>query len=313
MLRRAFGTVAGIALTLAGVSAPASAAEPATCPTGTNPVSVGSGVICVVVTDPGHEGGPGGPSEGSGNETTSQGCQRSDGTQVPCQTDDGYWWAGSQCYAAPFDAAPGDPAWQGHTDGTLWACTRCATSAESAETCNVQIIWLPPGAQPGPPTPDQLAQTALGQLPLAKADLHMAPEAPEPSYVRVENWLWIPESQWSVLTKSVSAGGTTVTVIAEPSAVVWSAGPKVVTCPGPGRPWAKGMSDAATTTCGVTFDRASSREQGGVFRLAAVIRYGVTWTCTGACTTASGDLGSVDSPASIGQIRVLQRQTVVVG
>ena len=126
MLTRALGTlVAALVLPLV-VAVPRAAADgDSPCPAGTEPVSVGSGVICVVVTDPGQPGQPGEPGEPGGGGQAPAGCYKNDGTEVPCQTDDGYWWPGYQCYAAPYDAPPGTPAWQGHTDGSLWQCTRC--------------------------------------------------------------------------------------------------------------------------------------------------------------------------------------------
>ncbi|MCD6641086.1 MAG: hypothetical protein LT071_14385 [Nocardioides sp.] len=272
---------------------------------------MGSGVICVVVTDPGEPGQPGSPGEPGDGGQAPAGCYKSDGTQVPCQTNDGYWWSGYQCYAAPYDAPPGAPAWQGHTDGSLWQCTRCETAGTST-TCNVQIIWTAPGEEPGPPTPEQLATTALDQLPLAQAEVHTAPAPPAATYVGVENWLWVPNDQWRTLTKSVNAGATTVTVTAAPSQIVWNLGPSSITCYDPGKPWEQGMSDVATTTCGYTYETTSVDQPDGSFAISATIRYQVTWTCAGACPTAGGDLGLVDAPAGTSTLRVLQRQTVVV-
>ncbi|QNN51789.1 hypothetical protein [Nocardioides mesophilus] len=282
------------------------------CPPGTNPVSVGSGVICVVVTDPGEPSNPGDPGDpGNGGRGPPVGCYKSDGTEVPCQTHDGTWWSGHQCYAAPYDAPPGTPAWQGHTDGSLWQCTSC-TSAGVATTCNVQILWTAPGQEPGPPTPEELAATALGLMPLAMADIRTAPEPPAATYIGVENWLWIPDGQWATLHKSVTAGATTVTVTATPSQTVWDLGPTAVTCYGPGKPWVQGMTEAASTTCAYTYKETSDREPQGQFQISATIRYHVTWSCSGTCPTTGGDLGLVDAPAGASTMRVLQRQTVVV-
>lgn len=312
MLSRALGVlVAGLLLPIVALMPTAVAGGGSACPAGTKPVSVGSGVICVVVKDPGQPGHPGHPGEPGDGGQTPAGCFKSDGTQVPCQTADGYWWSGPQCYAAPYDAPPGAPAWQGHSDGSLWQCTSCK-SGSSASTCNVQIIWTAPGQEPGAPTPEQLASTALGLMPLARADVHTAPESPEVTYIGVENWLWIPDSQWRTLSKSVSAGATTVTVIAAPSQVVWNLGPTSITCYDPGKPWEQGMSDTATTTCGYTYKTSSAGQSDGRFAISATIRYQVTWTCSGACPTTGGDLGLVDAPAGTSTLRVLQRQTVAV-
>lgn len=283
------------------------------CPPGTNPVNVGSGVICVRVTDPGgpgDEGESGGTGE-SGQNVGPAACYKTDGTEVPCQTNDGFWWSAHQCYAAPYDAPPDSPEWQGHTDGSLWQCTICETSGAEG-SCRVITIWMAPGEEPSPPTPEELAAIALGELHLARAEVRTAPAPPAATYVGVENWLWIPRSQWTTLRKSVTAGTTTVTVTATPSRVTWDGGPTSATCHAPGRPWAKGMTDAARATCSVTYRTSSEDQPKGRFAITATIAYRVTWRCTGSCPTAGGDLGLVDAPAGAGALRVLQRQTVVV-
>lgn len=321
MLTRAIGlVVAAILLPLLAVAPRASADGGTGCPSGTHPVSVGSGVICVVVTAPesdGNIGSPGGTDDTGGTRNTGgggnvpAGCYNH-GVEIPCHTNDGDWWPSRGCYAAQYDAPSGSPAWQGHTNGSLWQCTICATAGTTG-TCTVHTIWLAPNEdRPAPPTPEQLAATAYGQLRLLVADVHIAPAPPAPTYVGVENWLWIPESQWSTLSKSVTAGPTTVTVRAAPSEVAWTAGPKSLTCAGPGVAWVKGMTDAASTPCSVTFEQSSADEPHGVFAVSAVIRYAVTWSCSGACSTAGGNFGLVDAPAGAGELTVLQRQTVVV-
>ena len=220
MLSRALGIlVVALLLPLLVVAPRAAAVGDSQCPAGTNPVSVGSGVVCVVVTDPGEPGSAGNP--GNPGDPGRLVRRRSAATsptapRFPARRMTAPGGRGNQCYAAPYDAPPGTPAWQGHTDGSLWQCTSC-TSAGVATTCNVQIMWTAPGQEPGPPTPEELAATALGLMPLAKADIHTAPEPPAATYIGVENWLWIPDGQWATLHKSVTAGATTVTVKAAPS------------------------------------------------------------------------------------------------
>lgn len=290
------------------------------CPSGQSPVHTTSGVICVVVTDPGERGadeGPGtppAPSTGGAAASHHVGCFKTGGEAVPCSTSLGVWWSGHQCYAKPFDAPPGSPGWQGHTDGSVWACSSCA-DAVNATNCNVQIVWMPPGdapAAPAPPDPGQLAVTAMGEIALATAHVHTAPQAPDHTYVRVENWLWVPPAQWATLHKTVTAGATSVTVTARPTRVSWDLGEGTTTCDSPGRAWRSGLGDRARTSCGYTFTSTSDSAPGGVYPISASIGYQVDWTCSGACTTAGGTLGLIDAPAGQGALRVLQRQTVVV-
>lgn len=308
MLRRVFlaaiaSVVAPWLLTVTPVAASVSG-----CPSGKTSISVGTGVICTSVHEDGNPPNSKPSSAAGAGQQQSPGCQKADGTAVPCTTPDGTWWAGYQCYAAPDHAPPGTPAWQGHTDGSLWQCTSCSVGS----TCNVQTIWVAPGQPAAPPDPGTLAKNAVGQMQLGTAEIHVAPAYPDPTYVGVENWLWIPSGQWSALTKSTTAGSTTVSVAATPVEVVWHMGPGIATCDGPGMPWTAGMTDAATTACGFTYKQASQGQPNDVFKISATIRYHITWTCTGSCTATSGDLGLSDGPAGAGQMTVLQRQTVVV-
>ena len=124
--------------------------------------------------------------------------------------------------------------------------------------------------------------------------------------------MWVPRSQWATLSKTVTAGGTSVTVTARPERVTWSTGAGSKVCYDAGRAWSAGMTDAARTSCGYTYRVTSESVPDGEFVLSAAIGYQVDWVCMGTCTTSSGSLGLITAPAGTGRLRVLQRQTVVV-
>ena len=178
----------------------------------------------------------------------------------------------------------------------------------------------PAGVVPPVLSPRVLAAKALGLLQLGTAQVHTAPSYPDREIVGAEVWMWVPGDQWRTLTKSVSAGGTTVTVHARPDYVAWRMGEKahagdvvdaVKRCYTPGLVWRRGMTDAATTPCGYTYRTTSQDEPGGLFHPAAAITYSVDWTCTGACPEQSGTLGEVDGPQGRTRLESVQRQTVV--
>lgn len=306
MLTRLLPAIAFMAAATIVTSAEPAQAAPGNCPGGTTKVEAPDGgtYICIAATDSGQPSASG-PAEPS--ESGAGGCQRADGALIPCVNDWGSWFPQHQCYAHPVNVARDHDAWRGRTDGSVWMC---ALIVDSVDPPNV--FWVPPGEAPGLPDPEELAQSAVGLLPLVTAQVRTAPLDPDPTYVGVENWLWVPESQWATLTKTVTAGDTSVTVTAEPDRVLWEMGPETKTCYGAGREWRSGMSDAATTTCGYTYAVTSASQPDGAFALSAAIRYQVDWVCTGACTSSTGTLGLVDAPAGTGALQVMQRQTVVV-
>ena len=297
----------GLVVTGVSIAATATGAS-GDCPPGTGPTPVpGGGVICIEVTEPGSPPGLGGGESDGGGGSDGGGCRRTDGSPVACVSDWGVWVDAHQCWAHPVNVPPDDPAWEGRTDGEVWMCALIDDSSPEV------LFWVPPGGPAGgPPDPGTLAQSALGQLPLTIADVQMAPSYPDPAVVGIENWLWLPESQWQPLTKTVRTGGTAVTVVAKPDRVVWDMGPGETTCFDAGRPWTNGMGDDAMTRCGYTYDKTSEGQPKGVFDVTATIRYAVDWTCSGVCTSTAGSLGLVDAPAGSATVRVVQRQTVVV-
>jgi hypothetical protein len=283
------------------------------CPPGWAPQVVpGGGVICIRASDPGSASKPGFaptfPSTASSGDGREPACHRRGGARVDCVRPYGVWVSAHQCYAHTVDVPADDPAWGGHAGGAVWMC------ALIDDTTPVTLFWVPPGgpiAAP-PPDPGELARSAVSMLRLVRAVVRVAPAYPAPAIVGVENWLWLPGSQWRVLTKTVRAGGTAVRVTASPDRVVWEMGPGSTTCFGAGRQWVDGMGDGAVTRCGYTYDRTSTHEPGGEFEVTARIVYHVDWSCSGVCTSAAGTLGLIDAPAGVGRVRVVQRQTVVV-
>ena len=278
------------------------------CAPGWAPSSIpGAGVICIPASEPGEPADSGTTVPVATGGSEDPGCRRATGAAVECVSTWGVWTPKHQCWAHPASVPPNHPAWGGHTDGEVWMCALIVDSASTV------TFWVPDGGPvAAPPDPGELAESALGQLQLATAEVRIAPDYPDPAVVGIENWLWLPESQWQSLSKTVRAGGTAVTVTAKPERVVWDMATGGTTCFDAGRPWTKGMGDEAVTRCGYTYEQTSSAEPDGVFRVAATIGYDVDWTCSGVCTTGAGSLGLVDAPAGAGAVRVVQRQTVVV-
>lgn len=286
-----------IGLALGGLAANAGATTPSGCTTNAD------GSLTCTASNPGTDGSAGGsPSAGA------TGCAYK-GKSIPC-TDQGAWWIPSQsCYAAPGALVPG--VFTAKPGFSWWVCD---FGPDGGLPANAGAAFLLPDAQAPVANPATLAQTALGSMQLETASVETAPAAPHSEVIGVQVWLWIPQAQWRTLTKTVTAGATAVTATATPELVTWNMGdgsaPTV--CGGPGEPWSSSFTDAAETSCGYTYRTISAGQPGGVFTIAATISYGVSWTCTGVCTSTSGDLGTVTAPAGRGSIKSVQRQTVVI-
>lgn len=200
--------------------------------------------------------------------------------------------------------------------GSYYTCsTTGAGSADTGQTTVSSLVEVQPGDAPSPQLMDPrvLAQTALERLPLATPIIQTAPSPPDMSYVTLETWLWMDQGQFAAVSESATAGPTTVTATARPVQAHWTTGDGgSTTCPSSGKPWVKGMTDAARTDCSYSWSTPSNRERGGTFGLTATLMYEVTWTCSGACLITDGSLGQVPGPTATGAIRVGERQSVVV-
>ena len=281
------------------------------CPPGTVPQPGDTGIICIPAADPGDPGGttPGGPGPGEGG---GQAKCRFQGEAIPCVTAQGVWFSSQQCYAQPLEPQPlaGDPRWAGHdpSEGSVWQCVRPG----------ITTVWLfffvPRGETPGLVDPGELGRETLDTMSLVVPSIRTAPGLGGPTFVNLETWLWIPEAQFQTLSKTVTAGGTTVTVVAEPSHVWWETGDgEEQTCDGAGRPWTADLGDAATTDCSHRYRTASGHETSERYRLRAAIYYQVTWSCEGACLRPAGNLGAVAGSAGSVGIEVRERQSLVTG
>lgn len=181
-----------------------------------------------------------------------------------------------------------------------------------------ELFYVPQG-QNAVPDARTIALNAVHQVPFVRAEVQTAP-AGRPTYVHLENWLWVPAGQWRTVQARASVGVTTVTVTAEPSHIVWDMGDgNTKVCRSAGRAWVTGMRDSATTACGYAYDSISVRNKAGGydpdgrFEVAARFYYDVRWTCTGICSAPGGSLGEYSGPLSAPTpVEVRQRQTVVM-
>ena len=230
---------------------------------------------------------------------------------IPCSKG-GFSWMSSSvggCYGAVLDnAPPGDPAWAGH-DPSEGSIAYCPLDGVSQVT-----FFVPNRAAPQIVDAAAVAQRMLARAPFEVADVQMAPAYGSHTYIRIENWFWVPEGQWHDVSLTEDVGPASVTLTAEPSRLVVDTGdnPSAPTsCPDAGRPWRDGMSNAAQTTCSYAYESIEN-PSGDFYNVSGRIYYEVSWTCAGLCSAPAGALGEYPAPeGEEHQVEVRQRQTVV--
>ena len=211
-----------------------------------------------------------------------------------------------QCYAKAASPQPpkSDPAWEGHTDGAIYDCSR---------------PWLGPGgfivfqfwsaSPPGvgaPPDPAQLARQAIAVMNLHAVRIGIVPEA-RPGRVGLVGmpvWMWAdaPDpATWGPVTKSASASGYTVRATAKVDRVVWGMGDgEVVVCRDPGTKYEDRYGKQSSPDCGYSYERS------GHFRVRATSYWQVDWSGMGQSGTIP--LSFTDSVLiTVGEVQVLRQ------
>lgn len=308
-MRRVIASTLGVLVTVVALAATPGLFSPAwaACPDG----QVEVGGICLDADvrpnpadpDPVPVKGPTGPVQ--------QTCPSAPGGQ--CVDQYGNTWSSVfGCYASMVQPQPavGSSIWEqvmgDKTEGSIWACV----DGEMFGT---------PGA---PPVVDAatVALHLVERAPFELADVHIAPDKSFHTYVGLQNWIWVPATQWHEVSVSLTVNGATVTLRAAATSleVDMGDGAAPLVCGSAGREWRKGMTDAATTTCSYAYKKVSTVNPAGGYAkgkritVQGRLHYTVDWTCTGNCSGASGSLGEFPAPTGAAQqIEVRQRQTVV--
>ena len=301
------GALTVVGLAFVGATVPLAHAASGGCPT------VGAKGICL--SDKAHPPTPpdapgGGGTESAGTTGSGDGVCRDQGKVIPCSKD-GFTWMSSStggCYGAMLDAAPDSPMWEGHdpSEGSLGYCPLDGVSQVT--------FFVPNGAAPQIVDAAAVAQRMLARAPFEVADVQMAPPYGFNTYIRIENWFWVPEAQWHNVNLTEDVGPASVTLTAEPSRLVIDTGdnpPAPIGCPDAGRPWRDGMSNAAQTTCSYAYESIKN-PSGDTYNISGRIYYEVSWTCAGLCSAPAGALGEYPAPEGEEHpVEVRQRQTVV--
>lgn len=294
-----------------GLAAPAFVAVPAFAePFGCRDTVVGR--VCTVTAE---QPGTGAATDrGTANTGSSSSTKRTclfRGDPIDCDPPDaGLWWSNDrQCWVGVADPQPpkDDPVWQGHTEGIIYQCRRAGSGLGSG----TWMFWsdTPPPSTPRT-NPAQLAQRAIERMELQAPVIAMTPLDPAaPLLVGMDAWMWLAEdgpASVGPITRTATAGGTTVTATAEVTKVVWDLGDGTrVTCAGAGTPWTPRMGTGPSPTCGHRFMRPSTGEPGGTFQVRATAYWAVDWSGAGQTGRISFTL-SGERDLAVTELQVLQ-------
>ncbi|WP_350277479.1 hypothetical protein [Kribbella sp. HUAS MG21] len=196
----------------------------------------------------------------------------------------GNWSNSQQCYMRRETPQPpfSDPRWQGHTDGSIWACTR-EQGYDQGRHIVTKWVWLPGTPDTVVVDPVTLAYQAVTEMELAAPLIRTAPDASQVGLVNMPVWLWVAktENTWGPIVRSASVPGLSVTATARVKAVNWSMGDgSTVRCEGPGTPYDASMGVKGSPTCGHRYVKTSHKMPDCKYPVTAVAQWEIGWQST---------------------------------
>jgi hypothetical protein len=162
-------------------------------------------------------------------------------------------------------------------------------------------------AEPGP-APVEVARSVLSEAPLPLPGVRMSPPPEIDQLVNLPTWLWVDNWAPVSVTAALPDVGTSVTVTATPTRVVWDMGNgDQVVCIGPGTPYIPGSGYQPSPDCGYTYRRSSAGQPDLRYQVSATMTWAASWAASG--VAAGGPLGDVSTTTTFG-IRVAEIQTI---
>lgn len=265
----------------------------------------------VHVTPPSKPGHPGTPGKHRKQTEAKTVCEFDGDAQKCLDTILGYWSNEHQCYLRRSNPQPpaGDPSWEGHTDGSIWDCTR-EQGYHLGRHLVVRKVWLPGRPETVVPDPEVLVYEAIAEMKLAPPLIKTAPGVGQIGLVNMPVWLWVTktENTWGPIVRSASVPGLSVTATAQVKAINWSMGDgKTVRCEGPGTPYDKSMGVKGSPTCGHRYVKTSEKLANCKYPVTAVAQWDITWQST---LGDSGQIAMTQQAAT--QLRIGQAVPVLV-
>ncbi|WP_046472315.1 hypothetical protein [Allosalinactinospora lopnorensis] len=188
--------------------------------------------------------------------------------------------------------------------GSATAVSACEerTADSPMETCVAPELI--PGGEDAP-SPEELAQQAIEELPLPAPEVGLAPKPSGMGLVGLPVWMWVSEEDWSSVSQTASAGSVSVTATASPTSVIWRMGEgSTVICEGPGTPYTPEAKASSSPDCGHTYTRTSADRPEQRYRITATVHWEIAWEGGGA--SGSADLTRTSSTSlAVGEAQSL--------
>lgn len=295
MLIRMLAALVACGFLLVVPSSPAFADDPVRVDTGDGTGAGGSADVVLNPTEPGEPGGTPEDPEPTADDRRRDTQRRCtfDGVDIACTSPDGTWSNQRQCWVKRItpDPPPGDPRWEGHTEGAVYSC-RPPGAGEGGTSGGgfgggAYTFWVPDAASaPDLVDPVELAEEAIERMRLVAPRIALTPEdSDSPVLVGMNTWLWVDNAgptSVGPITETATAGSTSVTATAEVSEVTWATGDgSTVTCAGPGTKWTRQQGTGPSPTCGHRYLRSSITEPDRTFDLTATAHWTVNWSGAG--------------------------------
>lgn len=250
-------------------------------------------------------------TDGTHGKTTSVECKFRGALQPCVDPVLGNWSNSHQCYMKlerP-QPPPDDPRWQGHTDGSIWACTR-EQGYDQGRHIVTEWVWLPGRPDTVVVDPVTLAYEAIAEMRLAPPLVKTAPGVGQIGLVNMPVWLWVTKSEntWGPIVRSASVPGLSVTATAQVKAINWSMGDgTTIRCDGPGTPYDKSMGVKDSPDCGHRYKKTSRDLPNCKYPVTATAQWDITWQST------LGDTGQITmTEQAATQLRIGEAVPVLV-
>ncbi|MGW1269785.1 ATP/GTP-binding protein [Streptomyces sp. NPDC002491] len=196
--------------------------------------------------------------------------------------------------------------WEGHEpgDGAVYEQTCGWADFTNAIT---RLVWLAEPPVQETVDPAVLAQRAVDSMTLLGPDI-ASPRAAGKYTVGVPMWMWVNQSAttYGPNFASATAGGITVTAIAEVSKIVWTMGDGgSVTCTGPGTPYTSSEGMSQSPTCGHVYSRTSANARNSKFPVTATSTWTINWQGGGQAGQLT-EVRQTNVQVAVGEVQVVR-------